>query len=134
MLAQETTGAGLAAVFVPFAAEELVLNIAFGAFALDVLLVVVASSLLIKHLPPKVWKRLHYGAYAVLALGLYHGLSIPDDFDTNARHALFDPLALDKVLVESAIFGAVLAAAWRFAVGVRRRRAPSEGHTEDLGP
>ena len=74
VLAQETTGAGPVALFVPFAAEKLVFNIAFGALALDVLLIVLASSLLIKYLPRKKWRRLHYGAYAVLGLGLYHGL------------------------------------------------------------
>ena len=72
MLAREITGVSLAAVFVPFAAEKLTFNITFGALALDILLVVLASSLLIKRLPRKVWRRLHYGAYAVLVLGLYH--------------------------------------------------------------
>ena len=59
VLARETTGVSLAAVFVPFAAEKLAFNIAFGALALDVLLIVLASSLLIKRLPRKVWRRLH---------------------------------------------------------------------------
>ena len=100
VLAREMTGVSLAAVFVPFAAEKLAFNIAFGALALDILLVVLASSLLIKRLPCKVWRRLHYGAYAVLVLGLYHGLLIPNDFGPAARYAPVDPLAFDKVLVE----------------------------------
>ena len=100
VLAREMTGVSLAAVFVPFAAEKLAFNIAFGALALDILLVVLASSLLIKRLPRKVWRRLHYGAYAVLVLGLYHGLLIPNDFGPAARYAPVDPLAFDKVLVE----------------------------------
>jgi DMSO/TMAO reductase YedYZ heme-binding membrane subunit len=124
VLARETTGAGLAAGFVPFAAEKLVLNLAFGAVALDILLIVLASSLLIKRLPRKVWRRLHYGAYAVLALGLYHGLLIPNDFGPAARYATVAPLAFDKVLVELAIIGVLLASAWRVAAGVRRRAAP----------
>jgi methionine sulfoxide reductase heme-binding subunit len=121
VLARETTGFGPAAVFVPFAAERLAFNIAFGALALDALLVVLASSLLIKRLPRKAWRRLHYGAYAALAFGLYHGLLIPDDFGLNARTAPVNPLAIDKVLVELAIAGVVLAAAWRVAAAVHRR-------------
>ena len=124
VLARETTGAGPAAVFVPFAAEKLVFNIAFGALALDVLLVVLASSLLIKRLPRKMWRRLHYGAYAVLLLGLYHGLLIPNDFGPAARYATVDPLAFDKVLVEVWIIGVLLASAWRIAAAVHRWTAP----------
>ena len=100
VLARETTGLSFAAVFVPFAAAKLTFNIAFGALALDILLLVLFSSLLIKDLPRKMWRRLHYGAYAVLSLGLYHGLLIPNDFGPNARYAPVDPLAFDKVLVE----------------------------------
>jgi predicted ferric reductase len=121
VLAWEKTGAGPAAVFVPFAAEKLVLNIGFGALALDVLLIVLVTSLLIKRLPRKAWRRLHYGAYAVLALGIYLGLLILDDFGPAVRYNQSDLLAFDKVLVESAIVGVVLAAAWRLAAGVCRR-------------
>ena len=124
VLACETTGVSLAAVFVPFAAEKLAFNIAFGAVALDVLLAVLASSLLVKRLPRKAWRRLHYGAYAVLALGLYHGLLIPNDFGPAARYVPVDPLALDKVLVELAIVGVVLASAWRVVSAVHRQTAP----------
>ena len=124
VLARETTGAGPAAVFVPFAAEKLVFNIAFGALALDVLLVVLASSLLIKRLPRKMWRRLHYGAYAGLALGFYHGLLIPDDFSPAARYSRLDLLAFDKVLVEVSIIGVLLASAWRIAAAVHRWTAP----------
>jgi methionine sulfoxide reductase heme-binding subunit len=124
VLARETTGTGLAAVFVPFAAERLAFNIAFGALALDILLVVLASSLLIKHLPRKVWRRLHYGAYATLVLGLYHGLLIPNDFGPAARNATVDPLAFDKVLMEVSIIGVLLASAWRITAAVHRQVAP----------
>jgi predicted ferric reductase len=133
VLARETTGLSLAAVFVPFAAEKLAFNIAFGALALDILLIVLASSLLIKHLPRKVWRRLHYGAYAVLVLGTYHGLLIPNDFGPNARYAPVDPLAFDKVLVELAIVGVVLASAWRVAATVHWRVAPRGVRTKDSG-
>jgi predicted ferric reductase len=133
VLAREMTGVSLAAVFVPFAAEKLAFNIAFGVLALDALLIVLASSLLIKHLPRKVWRRLHYGAYAVLALGLYHGLLIPNDFGPAARYAKVDPLAFDKVLVELAIIGVLLASAWRVATTVHRRVAPRGGRTNDSG-
>lgn len=135
VLAQETTGVSLAAVFVPFTAEKLSFNIAFGALALDVLLIVLVSSLLIKHLPRKAWRRLHYGAYAVLALGLYHGLLIPNDFGPNARYAPADPLAFDKVLVELAIVGVLLVSVWRIATAVHRQAVQRgrRGHTKDSG-
>ena len=135
VLARETTGVSLAAVFVPFAAAKLAFNIAFGALALDILLIVLASSLLIKYLPRKVWRRLHYGAYAVLALGLYHGLSIPNDFGPAARYSTVDLLASDKVLVEVSIVGVLLASAWRLAADVCLRATPRRrrGRTKDSG-
>ena len=134
VLARKTTGVSLAAVFVPFAAEKLAFNIAFGAVALDVLLVVLASSLLIKRLPRKAWRRLHYGAYAVLVLGLYHDLLIPDDFGPDARYAPVDPLAFDKVLVELAIVGVLLASAWRVNAAARRQTGPRGGRGRTKGP
>jgi methionine sulfoxide reductase heme-binding subunit len=135
VLARETTGLSLAAVFVPFAAAKLVFNIAFGALALDILLVVLASSLLIKYLPRKVWRRLHYGAYAALVLGLYHGLLIPNDFGPAARYATVDPLAFDKMLVEVSIIGVLLASAWRITAAVHRRavRRRERSRTKDSG-
>lgn len=114
----------LAAVFVPFAAEKLAFNIACGALALDVVLAVVASSLLVKHLPRKAWRRLHYGAYAVLAFGLYHALLISNDFGPAARYATVDPLAFDKVLVEVWIIVVLLASGWRITAAVHRRAEP----------
>jgi predicted ferric reductase len=135
VLAREMTGVSLAAVLVPFAAEKLAFNIAFGALALDILLVVLASSLLIKRLPRKVWRRLHYGAYAVLVLGLYHGLLIPNDFGPAARYAPVDPLAFDKMLVELAIGGVLLASVWRVATAVHQQTVPrgGRGRTKDSG-
>src|SRR3712207_6258434 len=62
-----------------------------------------------QRLPRKMWRRLHYGAYAILLLGLYHGLLIPNDFGPAARYATVDPLAFDKVLVEVSIIGVLLA-------------------------
>src|ERR671917_2863074 len=120
--------------FEPFVAEKLAFNIAFGALALDILLVVLASSLLIKRLPRKVWRRLHYGAYAVLVLGLYHGLLIPNDFGPAARYAPVDPLAFDKVLVELAIGGVLLASVWRVATAVYQQTVPrgKQGRTKDF--
>ena len=133
VLARETAGLSLAAVFVPFAAAKLTFNIAFGALALDILLLVLFSSLLIKDLPRKMWRRLHYGAYAVLSLGLYHGLLIPNDFGPNARYAPVNPLAFDKVLVELAIVGVLLASAWRVNAAARRQTGPrgGRGRTKD---
>jgi hypothetical protein len=58
----EMTEVSLVVVFVPFAAEKLAFNITFGALAVDILLLVLASSLLIKRLSRKVWRRMHYGA------------------------------------------------------------------------
>ena len=91
--------------------------------------------LLIKRLPRKVWRRLHYGAYVVLVLGLYHGLLIPNDFGPAARYALVDPLAFDKVLVELAIGGVLLTSVWRVATAVYQQAVPrgGRGRTKDTG-
>jgi hypothetical protein len=73
--------------------------------------------------------------YAVLVLGLYHGLLIPNDFGSAARYAPVDPLAFDKVLVELAIGGVLLASVWRVATAVHQRAVPRGrgGRTKDSG-
>jgi hypothetical protein len=59
---------------------------------------------------------------------------IPDDFSPNARYAPVDPLAFDKVLVELAIVGVLLASAWRVIAAVHRRAAPRGGRRRTKDP
>jgi hypothetical protein len=73
--------------------------------------------------------------YAVLVLGLYHGLLIPNDSGSAVRYAPVDPLAFDKVLVELAIGGVLLASVWRVATAVHQQAVlrGRRGRTKDSG-
>ena len=82
-----------------------------GTLALDLLVVVVATSLLRKHIRYAVWRRLHWLGYAVWPVAFLHGLGSGTDAGTWWLRA-----------VAIACFGAVATAAgWR----VSRLEEPS---------
>ena len=111
VFAQSTTGVSFASILVPFLAEKKSTIIAVGVFALYILLVVLVSSLYMKHLKQKIWRILHYGSYLFFGLGLWHGVSISDNFEPNAEVSLLDP---KKILLEVEIAILLLLIMWRF--------------------
>ena len=65
---------GIKDVFVPFMSQYRPVWLGFGALTLDLLLAIVISSALRKHIGYRTWRVLHWGAYAAWPLALAHGI------------------------------------------------------------
>jgi methionine sulfoxide reductase heme-binding subunit len=103
------TSIPLTAAFVPFTSNYKTAWLSLGAVALDLLLALVATSLVRKRLGHRAWRRVHWLAYACWPVAVAHGLGIGTD-----RSATW-VLALSAVCVL-----AVLAtAAWRLVMAAR---------------
>lgn len=90
LLAHATTGMRWWNIFVPFSAPKQGILIAWGTLAAYALIVVTISSLNIKRIPRRQWRILHYGAYAVLGLGMLHALTISNEF------ARYEPFRVEE--------------------------------------
>src|SRR5262249_57048019 len=77
-------GFGLADVLVPFASHWKPTAVAWGVTALYLLLAVELSSLARKHLPNRLWRRLHFLAFPLYVVATLHMLTA----GTDARTAL----------------------------------------------
>lgn len=119
LLAHATTGMRWWNIFVPFTAPRQGILIAWGTLAAYALLVVTVSSLRIKQMPRRWWRLLHYGSYAVLALGMLHALTISNEF---ARYEPFRIQEPDKFLLAVVALPLVLLCpTWRI-IAARRLR------------
>jgi len=67
---------------VPFGATYEPLWLAFGTLALDLMLVIVVTSLVRRRLPHRRWRAIHVLAYACWGLSLAHGIGIGTDAGT----------------------------------------------------
>jgi len=95
--------------FVPFVSSYRPVWLGLGALAFDLVLALVASSLLRRHLGRRVWRSLHWLAYASWPIALAHGLGTGGDFGTGWMQ-----------LLTAACAGAVLVAvAWRLVPVMR---------------
>jgi len=65
--------------FVPFGATYQPLWLALGTVALDLTLVVVATSLARTHIPHRAWFLVHLTTYAAWTVGVVHGIGIGTD-------------------------------------------------------
>ena len=97
------------AAFVPFTASYKTFWLGLGAIALDLLLALIATSLLRNRLGQRVWRRVHWLANACWPVGLAHGLGIGTDRATTWVFAL--------TVVCAAVVAA--AATWRVVTAVR---------------
>jgi methionine sulfoxide reductase heme-binding subunit len=96
------THLGLAAL-VPFGSYYRTLWLALGAIAFELLLAIVATSLLRKHIGARVWRAIHWLAYASWPLAVLHGIGTGTD--STARWML---------VIDVACFAAVsVALIWR---------------------
>ena len=68
---------------VPFVATYRPLYLGLGTVALDLVLVVVATSLLRTRLPLRAWRTLHLASYACWGVSVLHGLGIGTDAATS---------------------------------------------------
>jgi len=74
-------------VFVPFVGTYRPLWLGLGAVGLDLLVALVVTSLLRERLGYKLWRTVHWAAYACWPVALLHGLGTGSD--TRARWAVF---------------------------------------------
>jgi hypothetical protein len=70
---------GVRDVFVPFGSSYRPIWVGLGAVAVDLLLAITATSLLRKRISYRTWRALHWAAYAVWPLALFHGLGTGSD-------------------------------------------------------
>jgi len=92
----------LAAV-VPFASHWKTLWVGLGAVALDMMIALVVTSLLRAHLGHRVWRAVHWLAYASWPLAVVHGFASGTDSTTGWARAVY----------VAAILVVVVALAWR---------------------
>jgi methionine sulfoxide reductase heme-binding subunit len=78
----------VAAVFVPFLSSYKTFWLGLGPIALDLLLALVATSVVRGRLGHRSWRRVHWLAYACWPIGLAHGLGIGTDRATTWVFAL----------------------------------------------
>jgi methionine sulfoxide reductase heme-binding subunit len=95
----------------PFLAEYRPLWLGLGTAAVDVLVVLVASSLLRHRIGPRAFRAVHWAAYAMWPLALAHGLGTGTDGTT----WWFRSVALGCALAVGA------AVAWRLSAGYGER-------------
>jgi sulfoxide reductase heme-binding subunit YedZ len=92
---------------VPFRSAYRPLWLGFGAVAVDLLIALVATSLLRRRIGPRVWRGVHWCAYACWPVALLHGLGTGTDTTTSWLLGL-----------EGLCLGAVVVAIWwRIASG-----------------
>jgi methionine sulfoxide reductase heme-binding subunit len=103
------TSIPLTAAFIPFASSYKAAWLSLGAVAFDLLLAVVATSLVRKHLGHRAWRRLHWLAYACWPVALIHGLGT----GTDRRTLWLFAAAVGCVAAVAA------AATWRLATAAR---------------
>jgi sulfoxide reductase heme-binding subunit YedZ len=96
---------GIASLVVPFSSPYRPLWLGLGAIAFDLLLAVVATSLLRLWIGRRLWRAVHWLAYACWPIALFHSLGT----GTDARHGWLQLLA---VLCTAAVAAAI---AWRLA-------------------
>ena len=98
----------------PFASPYRRFWLGLGAVAADLLLALVISSLIRSRLGYRVWKVIHWAAYACWPVALLHGIETGSD-----RHERW-MIAVDAIAVTLV----VAASAWRFAARDRLRFTP----------
>jgi methionine sulfoxide reductase heme-binding subunit len=74
---------GLAALLVPFTDAARPFWVGLGALAVELLAAVIATSLLRRHFSRRVWRGVHWLAYAAWPLALVHGIGMGSDTTTS---------------------------------------------------
>ncbi|MBS1869113.1 MAG: ferric reductase-like transmembrane domain-containing protein [Actinobacteria bacterium] len=70
---------GVLAAFVPFSGSYRPFWLGLGALALDLLLALIATSALRRHVGARAWRAVHWAAYACWPLALLHALGTGSD-------------------------------------------------------
>jgi DMSO/TMAO reductase YedYZ heme-binding membrane subunit len=89
---------GLADVTIPFVSGWRPWQVALGVFAFWLLILVESTSLLMKHLPRRVWRGIHLTSYVVFVLGSLHGTFAGTD-STNIVYVITSLVVTAAVVV-----------------------------------
>jgi len=89
---------GWSELFVPMASAWQPGPVAWGIVGLYLLVAVEGTSLLMKHLPRKLWRFVHFGSYALFWMAIVHGAMA----GTDARHPVY--LAATATAVALVVF------------------------------
>jgi methionine sulfoxide reductase heme-binding subunit len=104
-VADPFTSLGIVAAAIPFASSYRPLWVGLGVISVDLIVALVATSLLRARIGQRTWRVIHWAAYAAWPLALLHGIGSGTD-GTSPWLLAIDAICL--VVVASA-------AAWRFA-------------------
>jgi sulfoxide reductase heme-binding subunit YedZ len=105
---------GVSAAFVPFVAGYRPFAIGLGTLAVDLLLLVLVTSLLRNHLPLRLWKAVHLTSYLLWPLAFVHGITAGTDLGGGWLLVL--------------VLGCAVAATWAsLAALATRRNTPPPG-------
>ena len=102
------TSISLTAAFIPFTSSYKTVWLSLGAVASDLLLALVATSLLRKRIGHRPWRLVHWLAYACWPVAVVHGLGIGTD--RNATWVFVLTLACALAVVAVATWRVVVAA------------------------
>jgi sulfoxide reductase heme-binding subunit YedZ len=97
------THLGLVAALVPFGSYYRTLWLGLGTIAFELLLAIVATSLLRRHIGARTWRAIHWLAYATWPVAVLHGAGTGTDSSSSWM------IAID-IVCTAAVLGAV---AWR---------------------
>jgi sulfoxide reductase heme-binding subunit YedZ len=113
---------GLVSLLVPFAGAGRPLWVGLGALAVQLVAVLVVTSLLRHRMPRRTWRGIHWLAYAAWPLALVHGIGMGSDTSTSWM------LAVNLACV--AVVGAALT--WRLGTGEPARARPEPRQRQAL--
>ncbi len=98
---------------VPFTGTYRAFGVGLGVVAFDLLAALIVTSLLRPHISYRVWRAVHWSAYACWPIAIWHGLRAGSDANTGWAQLIYAVCA-----------GLVFAAAlWRIAIPVPKRTA-----------
>jgi sulfoxide reductase heme-binding subunit YedZ len=114
---------GWAAAVIPFTSSYEPLALGLGALAIDLTIAVVITSLLRFRIGLRLWRAVHWLAYAIWPLAAIHGITAAHDLRTGAL--------LDLML--ATMTAVIIVVAWRFADDPADQRRPrAAGRTSSI--
>ena len=117
LLCSSSAGFRIIDVLWPIHSPKQSLYNCFGALAFYCVVFVVVTSYLRARLGSRLWKKLHYVAYAAAAFLFVHGILI----DPSLKNASPDPFDGEKVVVEICALLILVATVWRIRYQPKKR-------------
>ncbi len=111
---------GVSEILVPFASEWKTTGVALGVVSMYVLVIVQATSLMMRRIPRQIWRKIHLGAYGSAWMAVMHaGLS-----GTDTSNRVYRVVAL--IVIVAAMSLAVVRVSRSDVRSTSRSRTPTE--------